>query len=263
MQIKYLKKIAVQAAKLAGENLMEKFKKFDRGTTEFKAHHEIVTKADLASEKIILKLIKNNFPGHQILSEESGDNHKQSDYLWIIDPLDGTTNFSMHHPLFSISIGVAFKGEIVLGVVYSPYLNELFVAEKGKGATMNNKKIKVSKIGKKDKALNTFCHGRNNSDIEISLDYMRYQKLHGFDCRQIGSAAIELAHIACGRIESSVIPGANPWDVAAGVLLVREAGGKVTDFAGKKWTIKSYGMAASNGLVQGEILRVLKNVNKE
>jgi len=257
-----IKKVAVQAAFEAGEKLLKEFKKFDRTTSEFKAHHEIVTSADKASEKIILKIIKNRFPDHQILSEESGDNNFVSDYLWIIDPLDGTTNFSMHNPLFSISIGVAYKGELILGVIFAPYLNEMFVAEAGKGSTLNGKKIRVSSIGKKGRALNTFCHGRNNADIQTALDYMTQQKLNGFDCRQMGSAAIELAYVACGRVESIVIPGVNVWDAAAGVMLVREAGGKVTDFDNKKWKLENRDMAASNGLVHQEIIEVLKKMQK-
>ena len=258
MYTKNIKAVAILAAKMAGEKLMREFGRFDRGTAEFKAHHEIVTSADKAAEKIILKLINQNFPDHHILSEESGDNDIVSDYVWIIDPLDGTTNFSMHHPLFSVSIGVAHKGELIVGVIFAPYMNELFVSESGKGATMNGKKIKVSKINKKERALNSYCHGRNNGDIERALDYMRYQKLNGFDCRQLGSAAIELAYVACGRIESIVIPGTNPWDAAAGVLLVSEAGGKVTDFKNKKWKLIDRDVVASNGLVHGEILKVLK-----
>lgn len=254
-----IQKIAEKAAVDAGKKLLTEFNKFDRTTSKFKAHNEIVTKADLIAEKIILKAIKQNFPGHHVLSEEDGDNGNDSDYLWIIDPLDGTTNFSMHNPLFSVSIGVAYHGKIILGVIYAPYVNELYVAQDGGGATMNGKKINVSKIGKKEKALNTFCHGSGDENVQTALNYMNYQKLKGFDCRQLGSAAIELAYVACGRIESIVIPGANPWDVAAGALLVREAGGKVTDFINKKWSLKSEDILASNGKIHNEIVKVLKN----
>lgn len=255
-----IKQTAILAAREAGAKLLRAYNKFDRTKVDYKAHHEIVTSADLASEKVIINLVKKNFPDHEILSEESGDDGKKSDWLWIIDPLDGTTNFSMHSPLFAVEIGVAFRGEIIVGVIYAPALNELFVAEKGKGAWLNSKKIKISQLGRKGRALNTFCHGREDKDIRLALAYMNYQKLHGFDCRQIGSAALELAYVASGRVESIVIPGANPWDVAAGILLVQEAGGKVTDLNDKRWNLKSYGVAASNGLVHREIIGVLKKV---
>lgn len=252
---KEIKKVAEEAAREAGEELLKRFAKFKRNTVDFKAHHEIITKADLAAEKIILKTIKKNFPNHRILSEESGDNKSESDYLWIIDPLDGTTNFSMHNPLFSSSIGVAYKGEIIVGVVHAPFLGETYVAELGKGARMNGKKVKVSGVKDPSRALNTYCHAREDKYVRQALNYMRKQKLEGFDCRQLGSAAIELAFVASGRVESIVIPGANAWDVAAGVLLVREAGGKVSDFKNKDWSLDSEGIIASNGLIHKDILK--------
>jgi len=259
---KKIKQIAILAAEAGGKKLLREYRNFNRAKVSYKAHHEIVTAADLASEKEIIKTIKKNFPDHEILSEESGVGGVKSDYCWIIDPLDGTTNFSMHNPLFAVSIGVAFRGEVVVGVIYAPALGELFVAEKSKGAFLNGKKIKSSKLGKKGRTLNTYCHGREEKDIRLALAYMNYQKLHGFDCRQLGSAALELAYVASGRVESIVIPGAHPWDVAAGVILVREAGGRVTDLVNKAWNLKSYGIGASNGEVHSEIIGVLKKVQK-
>lgn len=259
-----IKQTAKEAALTAGEELFSRFKKFDRGTVELKSGHEILTQADLASEKKILSIIKENFPEHRILSEEAGENEKDSDYLWIVDPLDGTTNFSMHNPLFSVSIGVCYKNEIVLGLVYAPFLDELYLAEKNKGAKVfspassaKGKAIKVSNI-KKGKIINAFCHGSTEKDISRAVDYHKRQKLNNFDCRQLGSAAIELAYVACGRVESIVIPGAHPWDVVAGVLMVREAGGKITDSDGKDWNLESRDMLASNGKVHSQILNNLK-----
>lgn len=260
-----IKKTAKQAALEAGQILRKRFQNFDRGTVELKSGHEILTQADLASEKKILSIIKKNFPEHKILSEEAGQNKKESDYLWIVDPLDGTTNFSMHNPLFSVSIGVCYKNKVILGLIYAPFLDELFLAEKGKGSRLHSpagsekgKKIRVSKV-KKGKVINAFCHGNTEKDINRAVKYHQRQKLDNFDCRQLGSAAIELAYVACGRVESIVIPGAHSWDVAAGVLLVREAGGKVTDSRGKDWTLNSKDMLASNGLVHPQILNTLKN----
>ncbi|MDD5291053.1 MAG: inositol monophosphatase family protein [Patescibacteria group bacterium] len=273
------KKVAIEAAKKAGKVLLREYANFDRAKIKLKSRHEILTKADLTAEKIIIRAIKKYFPDHQILSEEAGQTnptpfrqnkktyHKSAeyfkrcgtDYLWIVDPLDGTTNFSMHNPLWSVSIALAHKDKIILGVIFIPVLGELYWAEKNKGAYLNNKKIKVSKISS-GKVLNTFCHSHREKDIKKALAYHTKQKLSGLDCRQLGSAAIELAYVACGRVETIVIPGANSWDVAAGVLLVREAGGKVTDFSGKEWNLKSKYIAASNGKVHKQILKVLKKI---
>lgn len=259
-----IKKIAIEAAQEAGKMLLKEFENFDRTKSELKSQLEIVTKADLKSEKMIIKKVKNSFPDHKILAEESGKQKGSADYLWIIDPIDGTTNFSMHNPLWSISIGVAYQDEIILGVVYAPFMDEMFIAESGEGAKKNSprqggasKKIQVSNITE-GKVLNTFCHGSSKAALKKAIKYYNYQKLHGFDCRQLGSAAIELSYVASGRIESIVIPGVNAWDVAAGVLLVREAGGRVTDSDGSEWTLRSKDIVASNGKVHDQLLKVLK-----
>jgi len=258
--INKIKKTAIAAAKKAGAKLLKEYNHFDRTKVKLKAHHEILTKADLASEKIIISEIKKNFPEHRILSEEAGMNKKKSDYLWVVDPLDGTTNFSMHNPLWSVSIGLSYKNKIILGIVYAPFLGELYIAAKGQGAKMNGKKIKVSKNIKTDKVLNTFCHARDDYYVRQAIKYFSYQKLHGLDCRQLGSAAIEMAFVASGRVESIMIPGANSWDVAAGALMVREAGGKVTDFSGQEWNLQSKNILASNGKVHGEILKIINKI---
>lgn len=252
------KKIAINAVKKSGKMLLDEYKNFNRAGIKLKSRYEIVTKFDLMSEEIIIKEIKKNFPAHGILSEEVGALKGVSDYLWIIDPIDGTTNFSMHNPLWSISLALTDGDEIILGIVYAPFLNELFIAESGSGAYLNDKKIKVSGV-KDEKVLNTFCHGNKISDIKKAIAYYRKQKLAELDCRQMGSAAIELAYVACGRTESFVAPGARDWDVAAGVLLVREAGGRVTDFKNRPWRIGNGDIAASNGLIHEEILRVTKS----
>ncbi len=253
-----IKNVAIYAIKKAGKLALKEYNDFDRGSIKLKSHYEIITKVDLMSEEIIIKEIRKNFPAHKLLSEEKGRIKGYSDYLWVIDPIDGTTNFSMHNPLWSISIGIAFKDEIVLGMIYAPFLNELYIGEKGKGARLNSRKIKVSNISG-EKTINTFCHGTTDKDIRRAVKYHAKQKVNRLDCRQLGSAAIELAYVACGRIESIMIPGANPWDVAAGMLLVREAGGKVTDFKGRKWNLNSVDILASNGKVHKEILGLIND----
>lgn len=251
-----LKKVATLAIKLAGKSLINDYSNFDRNTVNFKAKNEIVTKADIKSEKLIIKTIKKSFPKHQFLGEETGKSKNKSDYLWIIDPLDGTTNFSIKNPLWSISLALAYKEEIILGLIYIPLSKELFTAQVNKGAYLNNKKIRVSQ-NKSQNIIHTYCHGRDIKYVRQAIKYYQTQKLNSLDCRQLGSAAIELAYVACGRIESITIPGANAWDVAAGALLVKEAQGKVSDFKNQEWTINSKNIIASNKLTHNNILKAL------
>ena len=258
-----IKKLAINSALEAGDLILKKYRKFGRGTIQFKSKHEILTEADKISEKKILSRIKKNFPDHRILSEESGDSEADSDYIWVVDPLDGTTNFSIHNPLWSISIGVTYKKEPLVGVIYAPFLEEIYVAEKGKGAKIysssltNGKRMSVSSM-KADKAIHAFCHGHDEESKKRALKYYNYQKEYGFDCRQLGSAAIELAYVASGRVESITIPGTNPWDVAAGVLMVQEAGGRATDMNNKKWTLDNKDIVASNGKVHSALIKAFK-----
>jgi myo-inositol-1(or 4)-monophosphatase len=252
-------KVAQKVAQKAGKMIIPKYNQFNRGDVQLKSAHEIVTKYDVLSEKIILKEIKKEFPEHSIFSEEKGKNSKKSDYLWLVDPIDGTTNFSMHNPLWSISIALAYRGEIVMGLVYAPVLKEVFIAIKGQGAFRNGQKIKVSNINS-GKIINTFCHGNKIKDIKRAIKYYTKQKINHLDCRQLGSAAIELSYVACGRIESIAIPGVNAYDVGAGSLMVKEAGGNVSDFKGKNWNLKSKDILASNKKVYGKLLKVLENI---
>jgi len=253
--------LAIELSGKAGKELLKQFNNFDRSSVRLKSKHEIVTQSDIISEDIIIKGIKKRFPDHTILSEESGLIKSKGEYMWIVDPLDGTTNFSIHNPLFATSIGVVHNGELVVGVVYAPFLNELYFAVKGAGSFFVGndfgKRMYVSKI-KDGKVLNTFCHGSRHQDIKKALHYYNQQKLNKLDCRQLGSAAIELAYVAMGRTESITIPGANIWDVAAGVILVREAGGRVTDFSNQEWQLQNGDILASNGLIHTSILKALK-----
>ncbi len=254
-----IKQIAITAAKKAGKELAAEYFRFNRKDVQMKSRFEILTRADLLSEEIILKEVRKNFPHHHILSEETGDNKVESDYFWIIDPLDGTTNFFIHDPIWSISIAVAYQGELILGIVYAPILDEFYLAEKGEGATLNGRAINVSTIAK-NQVLNLFCHGHNEPGIKKAVKYYAYQKLRGFDCRQLGSAALELAYTAAGRVESIAIAGADVYDVAAGVLLVKEAGGRVTDLKNVDWNIASMDMIASNGKIHSDILSVFRKL---
>jgi len=253
------KQILAPAMKDAGDILAREYQNFNRRDITFKTPHEIVTRFDLLSEKIIIKTIKENFPEHGILSEEQGRETGQFEWLWIVDPLDGTTNFTMHNPLWTISVALAHKNDIILGMIYAPLLDEMYTAFKGEGAFLNSEPIKPSET-KYEAALNTYCHGGTEPSVARAIKYYAHQKQAGFDCRQLGSAALELAYTAAGRVESVAIPGAHAWDVAAGALLVKEAGGRVTDFRGLDWTLDSLDILASNDVVHKKLLDSLKNV---
>ena len=257
-QLTRYRDIMLAVIKQAGDAIAKDYENRDKLHAKLKNPRDLVTAADLKSEKIIINVIKENFPGQQILSEESGQSGKAGDYLWIIDPLDGTTNFFMHNPLWSVSIALAYKGEIIIGATYAPVQKELFHAVLGQGAYLNGRKIAVD--DSLIKPLNAFCHGRETANIRRMLKYFGYQKLHSLDCRQLGSAAIEMAYVAAGRLSSLMIPGGWPWDIAAGALLVREAGGLVTSFSGKVWNIKERDVLAAAPKAHGKILKIIKKI---
>ncbi len=263
MNYRYL---AITAAQRAGAYLKREFVR-GNAAWHLKSTHEIVTKYDTGAERIILPLLKKYTPQFRILSEESGLTHHKSEYLWVVDPLDGTTNFKVHNPLFSVSIALYRRGVPQLGVVYAPYLNELFVAERGKGATRNGHRIHVSKTHELSKSFLTYCYGQEHKHMRRAVELYRYFKMKSVDMRQLGSAAIELAWVAAGRTESIIIPGTKPWDAAAGVLLVTEAGGKVTDFAGKPWRFVdaktnkislNIDLLATNGTIHRSIIKHIR-----
>jgi len=267
-----MKNFTIQLAKKAGKEINKRFNK-DR-IIKVKKKSQILTQADLIADKIIVTGLKKKFPNHGILSEESGlqknkacppklersESVGESDYLWVIDPLDGTTNYAIGSPLFGVGISLFFKDQPILAVAYMPAMNELYFAEKGKGAYLNNKKIKVSNTKTVDTSLLTYCHGSAPKDIKRGMKVYQKIKLNGLDCRQLGSAAVEFAFVAAGRTESILLPGAHVWDVGPGTLIVREAGGRVTDFQGKDWNLKSKDVVASNGKIHNQLLRLLRNI---
>jgi len=252
------KTVLLQTIKKAGGSLLKDYQHFNQKQAWLKSKRDLVTQADLKSEKIIIGNLKRNFPNHQILSEEAGLSAKHDDYLWIIDPLDGTTNFYIHNPLWAVSIALVYKKEIIMGAVYCPLQKELFFAAKNKGSFLNGKKIKISANGKRD--INAYCHGSEVDNIKKAIKYYQYQKLNSFDCRQLGSAATELIFVAASRIQSFLAPGTKSWDAAAGVLIVREAGGKVTNFQNKPWKITDPDIVATNGKYHTEILKIIKKI---
>ncbi|MBC7948120.1 MAG: inositol monophosphatase [Chitinophagaceae bacterium] len=229
----------------------------------FKISHKegvnnLVTEADHAAEAAILEVIKAKYPGHHILSEEKGEIVQDSEYKWLIDPIDGTVNFAHGIPLCCVSIGIEKEGEVILGAVYNPTLKEFFFAEKGKGATLNDNRIHVSEQTEVMKSclVTGFPYTyitMPNGPLEIFERFIR----KGVPVRRLGSAAIDLCWVAAGRFDGFYEHKLEAWDSAAGHLIVLEAGGKVTDFNGDKFSIYQHRLLATNGKIHDEMLRVI------
>ncbi len=252
--------VAIQAALLAGTLLRRGFDtEFEIGAKE--GIQNLVTEYDNASEKNIIQSIFHHFPDHAILAEESGAIQEgKSTVTWIIDPLDGTVNFAHNVPIFSISIGVAIDGEIVSGVVYQPMTQELFLAEKGKGAYLNGKRIFVSKIQQVEKSMMAtgFPYDVDKNPLKC-IDRFTAMQAKGVPMRRLGSAALDLSYVAAGRFDAFWEVGLNSWDMAAGKLLVEEAGGKVTHWTGSPHIIFGYHtLLATNGLLHEKMIEHLK-----
>jgi myo-inositol-1(or 4)-monophosphatase len=256
--------LAVEAALEAGKFLKANIGKIRH--IEFKGGQttNLVTEIDKGSEEIIINTIKKRYPRHDFLGEESGFAQVSSDYRWIIDPLDGTTNYAHGLKIFSVTIGLEYKGEIILGVVYDPNLDELFTVEKGKGAWLNKDRIAVSKTKKLLESLVVTGFPYNiNEDPEPAVSQFRSFLVRSQAVRRLGSAALDLCYVACGRFDGFWEGVLNPWDMSAGVLLVMEAGGKWTDFQGMPSTVYNKQVLATNGLIHEEMVEVLKKESKK
>jgi len=229
---------------------------------ELKSKANLVTKADVESQRTILKIIQKNFPQHGFLAEEENA-QKPKEYTWVIDPIDGTTNFVHTFPQCSISIALFHKSKPVLGGVINPITKELFLAEKGKGATLNGKKIHVSHVNRIENSLlvTGFPYNRYHRMPEL-LDRFGKFLLACHDVRRLGSAALDLCWVAAGRIDGYWEDNLHPWDVGAGFLILQEAGGKITDYDGKPYKkINEYGktLLASNGKIHKQLLCIAKS----
>ena len=239
-------------AREAGALLMEYFR--SRVKIEYKGDVDLVTVADRKSEALILERIRGAFPTHDVMGEEGTRIETGSDYRWYVDPLDGTTNFAHGYPVFCVSLAVEYKGERVAGVLYDPTRDELFAAEKGSGARLNALPIAVSKTDRLAESLvaTGFPSHKRHKNPNIYFYHQITLRTHGV--RRAGSAALDLANVACGRYDGFWEFNLNPWDTAAGVLIVQEAGGTVTNMSGGPFQIDSRETLASNGLIH-EALR--------
>jgi myo-inositol-1(or 4)-monophosphatase len=251
--------IAVEAAKEAGRYLKYSVGKVKSIEMKQGEERNLVSEIDKTSEAKIISIIKRHYPNHAILAEESGASSASADYKWVIDPLDGTTNFLHGLPIFCVTIAIEYKAEIVAGVVYDPNLEELFTAEKGSGAYCNGKRMRVTQTS--DLMSSLLVTGfpydiAQNPDNAVG-HFVNFL-MEGQGLRRLGSAALDLSYIAAGRFDGFWEVNLNPWDMAAGVLFVHEAGGKVTDFSGVPSSIYNKQVLATNGSIHDAMLQVLK-----
>ncbi len=250
------KQVAVAAAEKGARILQARFGNISQ--VRKKVAQEIVTEADTESEKEIIAVIRGDFPEHGILSEECGLTTGSSEYRWIIDPLDGTVNFAHQVPIFCISIALSFKGDIVLGVVFNPLSGEIFSAVSGQGARLNGLPIHVSAIASVSESLlvTGFPYNVNEIFDPIIARYGNCLKT-AQGIRRLGSAALDLCYVACGRFEGFWEQNLKPWDTAAGALIAAEAGGQVTTFAGQPYTVDQMEILATNGHIHQGMIKLL------
>ncbi len=250
--------VAMEIAREAGELLMHHFEK--RVAVEYKGEFNLVTAADRGSEKLIVERLQSRFPSHAILGEEGAEIEGDSGYVWHIDPLDGTTNFAHGFPFFAVSMGLWRGGEPVAGVVYNPLNQEMFSAEKEAGAYLNHQRIRVSPVTRLEQSLigTGFASPNRHRDVNAYFFHQVSMLSHGI--RRAGSAALDLCSVACGRLEGFWEFHLNPWDVAAGLLMVTEAGGTYGDMRGGPYELGGKTLAVSNGAIHQEMLDLFGDV---
>ncbi len=256
--LEFAKKLACDAAQIQMKHFGASHK------VEFKGVADIVTEVDKKCERLIVSRIKKHFPDHDIVAEEGGGHLTGSPYRWIIDPLDGTVNYTHGYPLFAVSIALEYKGEVIVGVVCEPNRKELFWAQKGKGSRCNGKKIGVSKTTKLSNALldTGFAYNVHEGEKENNLVHFADFLLKSRAIRRDGAASVDLCYVACGRYDGFWELYLAPWDIAAGQLIISEAGGKVSTFNGSKLDIYGKEILVSNGRIHGEMIGVLNAKKK-
>ena len=249
---------AIAIAQQAGSLLRHFFER--RVRFELKGDFDLVTEADRASEKFVVEQLSAHFPDHGIMAEEGSGHESQSEYKWYVDPLDGTTNFAHGYPVYNVTLALEKAGELIAGVIFDPNRNELFTCEKGAGAYLNGGRIHVSRAGKLNECLFStgFPSRRRHLDVNIHFYYQLAMASHGV--RRGGAAAIDLAYVACGRLDGYWEFGLSPWDMAAGKLLVAEAGGICTDMTGAPHRLTGPHILVNNGLIHEEVLSLFSQI---
>jgi myo-inositol-1(or 4)-monophosphatase len=258
-----LKDVLLDAVHTAGAYVKDRF--YQKNKIDFKGTiNNLVTEVDQASERIILDIIRKHYPEHGIYGEEYGVQNTQASFQWYIDPIDGTVNFANRVPLCCVSIAIANEGELLMGAVYNPMMNELFFAEKGKGATLNNQPIKVNQQADLSKAFLVtgfpYVSPEGVDPVDIFAHFLEKE----LPIRRLGSAALDLCWVADGRFDAFWEYKLQPYDIAAGVLILEEAGGKVTNFEGKRIITDGTTVLASNNVLHDAMLHEIKTIhNKE
>ena len=255
-----VRKVLLSCLKEAGSIIGKNFGKTHR--VQFKTPISLVTEIDMAAEKKIVSIVQNAFPSHRLLTEESAPKQGTSPYRWIVDPLDGTTNYAHHIPICAVSIGVEHDGKMIMGGIYNPMQNEMFFTELGAGSFLNAKKIRVSNTSRLIDSLLVTGFPYDSPDkakYYVSFVESMLKKTRGL--RRLGAAAIDLAYVACGKFDAFWEFNLQPWDVAAGILMVQESGGKVSGFDGKKMNVDQPAqMLASNAVIHPSILKIFSKV---
>ncbi len=262
LQLEFLK-TAVSAARLAGDIIIKNLGNLSKEDVQAKQAFDFVTKVDRWSEAVIMQTIREKFPSHRFLTEETLKQEDTGNYRWIIDPLDGTTNYIHSYPMFSVSIALEYESEIIIGVVFDPLKDELFHAVRGGGSFLNNRKISAS--GVKDLESSLIATGfpfRAKEMIDHYLGAFREIFHEVSDIRRAGSAAIDLSYVAAGRFEGFFELKLSPWDIAAGALLIEEAGGVITDFGGGKEYLATGNVVAGNRDIHPKVLEKVQKVFK-
>ena len=250
--------VAVETAREAGNILLAEFDRPVR--ISYKGEMDLVTQADQRSEQAIVARLCSHFPKHAVVAEEGGGHENVSGFRWYVDPLDGTTNFAHGYPCFAVSIGLAEKDELLVGVVFNPVSGELFSAVKGEGAFLNQKAIHVSAIETLSTSLLATGFPSHKRTQNPNIHYYWDFTLRSHGVRRDGSAALDLCSVACGRFDGFWEFGLKPWDTAAGVLIVREAGGMISDFAGRPYRLGGPEVLASNGRIHSEMQQVAADI---
>jgi len=247
---------AIEAAKAAGEVLRGSFGGEQR--IRYKGEADLVTDVDERAERVISEMLRGAFPDYGMLAEEGGRTAGEGDARWIVDPLDGTTNFAHGLPIFSVSIALEKSGEVVLGVVHDPMGEETYVAERGGGATLNGEPIKVSETEELGRALLATGFPYDRAGIPAALELFGRLATVTQGMRRLGSAALDLCYVAAGRVDAYYERGVHAWDVAAGALILEEAGGRVTDYEGRKPDLEGEDIVASNGPLHEALIEVTR-----
>ena len=259
MENQYLE-IAIRAAENSGKILLEYFERIHDFKQKNKNIRDLVTEVDLLSEKNIKEIILSKFPDHNIIGEETGTLNKDSEFCWHIDPIDGTVNYSQGIPLCAVSIGLEYDNDIIVGAIYNPFVNELFFASKDHGAFLNGKSINVSKKNKFEQGLYVAAFSssiRKNKTKEYEIYGIINDKTRGV--LRLGSAALALAYLSCGRIDGFWAKDLYAWDIAGGLILLNEAGGRVSDKNGQPYSLESKTIIASNAIIHEDFINNLKD----